>query len=96
MEGHRGSLSILGHLMSVVEVAGEGRLLVFVHQIWVGAICSDSHRQQTVHNDVCVPEGESQGARHQLQREHGAERAEALGRCSSQPPYLLIGEVKCV
>lgn len=55
MEGHRGSLSILGHFMSVVEVVGKGRLLVFVHQIWVGAICSDSHSQQTVNNDICIP-----------------------------------------
>lgn len=40
VESHRCPLSILSHFMSVVEVVGEGRLLVFVHQIWVGGVCS--------------------------------------------------------
>lgn len=60
VEGHRGSLSILGHFMPVVEVAGKRRLLVFVRQIWVGAICSNGHSQQAVNNDVCVPVSEGE------------------------------------
>lgn len=54
MERHRCSLSILSHLVPVVEVVGQGRLLVFVHQIWVGGVSTDGDRQQAVHNDVCV------------------------------------------
>ena len=45
MEGHGCPLCILSHLVSVVEVVAEGRLLVFVHQVWVGAVCCYSHRQ---------------------------------------------------
>lgn len=90
MEGHRGSLSILGHFMSVVEVVGEGRLLVFVHQVWVAAICSYSHSQQTVNGDVCIPVRESQGAGHQLQRQRGPALAEA---CSVFLPPNRRGEV---
>lgn len=55
VEGHRRSLRVLRHFVSVVEVVAEGRLFVFVHQIRVGAVCSDGHRQQAVHNDVSVP-----------------------------------------
>lgn len=40
--------------MSVVEVVGQGRLLVFVHQLWVGGVGSDGDRQQAVHDDVRV------------------------------------------
>lgn len=54
VERHRCSLSILSHLVSVVEVVGQGRLLVFVHQIWVGGVGTDGYRQQAVHDDVCI------------------------------------------
>lgn len=40
--------------MPVVEVVGQGRLLVLVHQIWVGGVGADGYRQQAVHDDVCV------------------------------------------
>lgn len=85
MEGHGGPLGILGHLVSVVEVAGQGRLLVFVHQVWVGAVCGYSHRQQAVDDDVCVPAGASPGAEHQLQRA-GAGGAPPALRSASLPP----------
>lgn len=45
--------------MSVVEVVGEGRLFVFVHQIWVGAVCSDGHCQEAVYDYICVPVGDN-------------------------------------
>lgn len=57
MERHRRSLSILSHLVSVVEVVGQGRLLVLVHQIWVGGVGTDGYRQQAVHDDVCISVG---------------------------------------
>lgn len=60
VEGHRRSLCILGHFMSVVEIVGKGRLLVFIHQIWVGGVCSYSHCQQTVNDDICIPVKETE------------------------------------
>lgn len=55
VESYRCSLCILRHFMSVVQVVGEGWLLMFVHQIWVGGVCSYSHCQQTVYYDICIP-----------------------------------------
>lgn len=62
MEGHRSPLCVLRHLVSVVEVGGQGRLLVFVHQVGVGGVCSDRHGQETVNDDICVPEQRSTGS----------------------------------
>lgn len=28
---------------------------MFVHQIWVGGVCSYSHCQQTVDYNICIP-----------------------------------------
>lgn len=41
--------------MSVVEVVAQSQLLVFVHEVGVGAVCVDGHSQQPVHYDVSVP-----------------------------------------
>lgn len=54
MERHGRSLGVLSHLVSVVEVVGQGRLLVLVHQIWVGGVGTDGYCQQAVHDDVCI------------------------------------------
>ena len=54
MEGHGRPLCVLRHLVSVVEVVAEGRLLVFVRQVRVGAVCADGHGQQAMHHDVRV------------------------------------------
>ena len=43
--------------MAVVEVVAEGRLLVFVRQVGVGAVRPDGHGQQPVHHDVRVSAG---------------------------------------
>lgn len=55
VECHRRPLCILSHFMPVVEVVGEGWLLVFVHQVWVGAVCSYGHCQQAMHYNICIP-----------------------------------------
>lgn len=55
VEGHRCPLGILRHFMSVVEVVGQGWLLMFVHQIWVGAVCSYGHSQQAMYHNICIP-----------------------------------------
>lgn len=47
--------------MSVVEVIAECGLLMFVHQIWVGAVCSYSHSQQAVYYNICIPAQEWSG-----------------------------------
>lgn len=55
VEGYRRPLCVLRHFVSVVEVVAEGGLLMFVHQVWVGAACSYGHCQQTVNYDIRVP-----------------------------------------
>lgn len=55
VEGHGRPLCILRHFMSVVEVVRQGRLLMFVHQIWVGAVCSYGHSKQAMYYNICVP-----------------------------------------
>ena len=57
VECHRGPLGVLRHLVAVVEVVAQARLLVLIHQIWVSAVCSDGDRQQTMHDDVRVSGG---------------------------------------
>lgn len=59
VESYRRPLCILRHFMSVVKVVGEGWLLVFVHQIWVGGVCSYSYCQQTMYYNICIPVQES-------------------------------------
>lgn len=54
MEGHGGSLGILRHLVPVVEVVAQSRLLVFVHEVGVGAVSVDGHSQEPVHYDIRV------------------------------------------
>ena len=60
VEGHGRPLCILRHLVSVVEVVAEGRLLVFVCQVRVGAVCPDGHGQHAMHHDVRVSAEEEQ------------------------------------
>lgn len=54
VEGHRSSLSILRHFVSVVQIVAKGRLFVLIHQIWIGYICSYGYCQQAVHYDICI------------------------------------------
>lgn len=48
-------MGILRHLVSVVEVVAQSRLLLFVHEVGVGAVSVDGHSQEPVHYDVGVP-----------------------------------------
>ena len=54
MEGHRGALSVLGHLVPIIEVVA-GRLNVpAVQQLRVGHIGSHGHGHQTVNQKIGI------------------------------------------
>lgn len=59
VEGHRSSLSVLRHFVSVVQIVAKSRLLVLIHQIWVGDVRSDGNGQQAVHDDICISVGDA-------------------------------------